>query len=177
MEDIEAVPKTKGKDKAKVSEKNGGRPDYQPFNVGKFSTVRKEKAEDLALDSDDSALSDSTEEVKPKKTTRATKAKSKGRGKAKKADSDESAFELGDEVEDDSAMDSEAEEKQLKSAIKESLGERGRAAGSSRSSSTSARGKTRGKGRAQPVGGRNNSAALRVAAAKAAESGSHMLTV
>ena len=96
---------------------------HQPFNVGKFSSVAKQTVDDLALDSDDSALSDSPPPVKP----------AAQRGKAKRASSarnkklivkSESESESGSDFnpnDNDYAMNSEDEERQMVDAIAASL--------------------------------------------------------
>lgn len=167
--EIHDEPKMQGKGKSKVKVENGGRPEHQPFNVGKFSSVRKEKVDELALDSDDSIFDE--EKKSGKKGSRTAKPKGKPRGKGKKAaDESEESDHVKEEIDDDFAMDSDAEDKQLQKAIKESMAQDIKPGTSSRSSSLSVRGKGRGRGKSQAVGGRNNSATLRKAAAKAAES-------
>jgi len=148
-----------------------GKPSHQPFNIGKFSSVTKRTVDDLALDSDDSLLSD-TPSAKPTrgkaKAAPKTKPALKGRGRAKKVkeeikeESEVSDFE--DPEDGDFAMNSEDEEKQLKAALKESMGE-GSTVVSSRASSS----KPTKLAKAKPTR-KNNAAALRAAVARAAES-------
>ena len=147
-----------------------GTPSHHPFNIGKFSNVTKRSAADLALDSDDSLLSDDIS-VKPKrgKAKAAPKPKPapKGRGRAKKvkeeikSEDEESEFE--DPADGDFALDSDQEAKQLKAALKESMGETSNA--SSRASSSKP-----ARGGATKTGRKTNATALRAAAARAAES-------
>ncbi|KAK8849448.1 hypothetical protein IAR55_004781 [Kwoniella newhampshirensis] len=88
----------------------------QPFNIGKFSNVKKANASDLALD-------------RPKRASTTTaKGKAKGRGKMKKEEltppasddeeDDESEFVASDDG--DYAMDSDEETKQMEKAIEQS---------------------------------------------------------
>lgn len=147
---------------------NGGRPTHQPFNVGKHSTVRKESAAGLELDSDDSAFSDSPEPVKP------AKGKAKGKGKAapkgRKRARTATESEYSDPADDDFAMDSDEEEKQLAKALGESVKQEVDVTLSNSSRDKTATGRGRGKAVGQTVGGRKNTLALRAAAARAAES-------
>ncbi|OCF43491.1 hypothetical protein I317_02641 [Kwoniella heveanensis CBS 569] len=122
-----------------------------PFNIGKFSSVSKASAADLALDQP------------PRRSARASLGKTKAQVKNELTPpaTDESEYEeKGDE---DYAMDSDDEERQLKQAIQASTkGARNGSASSSRASSA----------KNTPTGSkktRGNQAALRAAVAKAAE--------
>ncbi|WWC65602.1 uncharacterized protein I303_108222 [Kwoniella dejecticola CBS 10117] len=135
----------KGKGKSKVDPK-----EQAPFNIGKFSSVSKAQASDLALDA-------------PAKRTRLPRA---SKGKAVKQEEtppltdEESAYAEEDDDGGAYAMDSDEEEKQLKEAIKASTKKAKSSTNGSSTASTPAKGarKTRG-----------NQAALRSAVARAAE--------
>jgi len=146
---------------------SAGKLSHQPFNIGKFSSVTKRTADDLALDSDDSVLSDASS-VKPKrgKGKAAPKAKPAARGRAKtkkiREESDLSDYE--DPEDGDFAMNSDEEEKQLKAALKQSMG------GGSTSNNSRASSSKPVRGTGTKTGRKNNAAALRAAVARAAES-------
>ena len=155
------------------------RPAYQPFNIGKWSSVTKASTSSLALDPEEAAELD----VKPS-TTRVSKtqaqAKGKGKGKVFVKDEEEQKAKTeqededeitgkesdqsdDDEDDDDFAMNSEEEEEQVQRAIKTSAKGMGKAGSSSRGvRKTATKGKTRAVGL--------NSRALRQAVARVAES-------
>ncbi|WVF68688.1 hypothetical protein IAT40_003460 [Kwoniella sp. CBS 6097] len=135
----------KGKGKEEVAEQ-------APFNIGRFSSVSKTSASDLALDQP------------PRRSGRASVGRSKAQIKKELTppDSDESEYEeqKGDE---DYAMDSDDEERQLKQAIQASTARNKNGTPSSSRASS---------GTNTPASGRKtrgNQVALRAAVAKAAE--------
>lgn len=175
-----AEPTTSRATRTKFSKHEASK-EGQPFNIGSYSSVRKESAADLALDADD--LADIREAPKPARGGRkparaASKAKPKGKAaaKGKKAvDSSDDELTLKDEEgEDESfALDSEEEEKQVQKAINASKkpARRPRASTSSAGTSSAGSSTSRAKG-GKPV---EKGSLLRTAAAKAAERESHLL--
>ena len=156
-----AARSSSGKVKPEVN-----RPDYQPFNVGKYSRVKKEDASSLAFDSESDT-----------KRGRAAKGKAQAKMavKVESESEEEEEEEPVEEVEnsgDDFAMDSDEEEKQLQKAIKASKAS-GRVGSSSK-----ANGRATAANRGRAVGGRangKNARALRAAVARAAQSKSILL--
>lgn len=146
----------------------------QPFNIGTFSSVKKETAADLALDAKDIAelsTPDSTSTTSRRKPARASAQKAKV--KYIESSDDELGIipktetETEVDVDGDSfAFDSEEEEQQLQKAINASKKtRRGRASTSSAGTSSAASSTGRGRGKNAVKKGD----LLRTAAAKAAE--------
>jgi hypothetical protein len=153
----------------------------QPFNIGSYSTVKKQTASDLALSADEVEDLKSEPKTKTKakakakgaRAPRASKAKAKAAVKALDSSEDELALKSESEDEDgDFAMDSDAEEKQVQQAIKASK-KTARAGTSSAGTSSAASSTGRARGKKAVKGGN----LLRTAAAKAASRMSALFSI